>query len=226
MSPLEAWTDVSVPLRDGMLHWPGDRPVRISADASIARGDEANLTALDLSAHTGTHMDAPRHFLNGAAGIDALAPEVVIGPARVVAIDDPDSVKASELARHEPRSGERLLLRTRNSQRAWWEEAFDRSFVHLDPEAACLVASAGVRLLGIDYLSVGGLERGAETHRALLGGGAWILEGLNLGGVEPGEYELLCLPLRIVGADGAPARALLRDLPQSEHGYEPRRRDG
>lgn len=204
------WIDVSVPVRDGMVHWPGDPPVEIGLRLSIAAGDAANLTKLSVSAHTGTHMDAPRHFIDDGAGIDSMPLEATVGPARLIEIEDPAVVTADELERHGLDGVERLLLRTRNSARRWWEEDFDGGFVHIEPEAAKLIADAGVLAVGVDYLSVGGMKSGAETHRVLLGAGVWIIEGLDLTGVGAGDYELVCLPVRLVGADGAPARALLR----------------
>jgi arylformamidase len=194
-----------------MVHWPGDPEVRITRALSIDAGDDANVSHLDLGAHTGTHMDAPVHFVPGGAGIDAMPPEATIGPARVVAIDDPESVKADELRRNEPQRGERLILRTRNSGRDWSRQQFDPDFVHVAPDGAALLAESRVRTVGVDYLSVGGYRSGgAETHRALLEAGIWIIEGLDLIAVEPGDYELICLPMKIVDSDGAPARALLR----------------
>ncbi len=210
MSAALGWIDVSVPVRDAMVHWPGDPPVEIGRRMSIDRGDVANLTAVSMSAHTGTHMDAPLHFIAVGAAIDEMPLEAVMGEARVLEIADPQAVSADELRRHEPRRGERLLLKTRNSARSWWEEPFDEEFVPIEPAAAELLAEAGVALVGVDYLSVGGMQSGAETHRHLLGAGIWIIEGLALGEVSTGDYELICLPLRLVGADGAPARALLR----------------
>lgn len=204
------WRDVSVPIRDGMVHWPGDPSVEIVRRESIAAGDAANLTAISMSAHTGTHMDAPLHFLDRGEAIDALPLDAAIGPARVIAIEDAEAVRAGELRGHEPRAGERLLLKTANSARRWWEEGFAEGFVHIEPDAAELLAASGVALVGVDYLSVGGMQTGAATHRHLLGAGIWIVEGLDLSTVESGEYELICLPLRLAGADGAPARALLR----------------
>jgi arylformamidase len=204
------WVDVSVPVRDGMVHWPDDPPVRIGLASSIAGGDAANVTEVAMSAHTGTHMDAPRHFLPDGAGIDALPLGVAMGPARVIEISDPDAVTAEELAGHDLATAQRVLLRTRNSDREWWREDFDAGFVHIDPAAAELIAGADVRMVGVDYLSVGGMESGAETHRALLGAGVWIIEGLDLSDVGAGDYDLVCLPLRLMGSDGAPARALLR----------------
>jgi arylformamidase len=204
------WRDVSVPLRDAMVHWPGDPPVEISRRLSLEAGDPSNLTALSISAHTGTHMDAPLHFIADGDAIDQLPTAAMIGPARVIEISDPEAVGADELRAHRPRRGERLLLRTRNSERRWWEQDFDPGFVHIEPAAAGVLADAGVALVGVDYLSVGGEQDGAETHRHLLGAGIWIIEGLELTAIAAGDYELICLPLRIVGSDGAPARALLR----------------
>jgi arylformamidase len=193
-----------------MLHWPGDGAVRVERTQSMDDGAQANLSRVEMSAHTGTHMDAPLHFIADGAPIDSMPLETTVGPARVIEIEDAEAVRAEELSRHELRRGERLLLKTRNSSRPWADEEFREDFVHIEPEAAELIAGAGVRLVGVDYLSVGGMESGRQTHQALLGAGVWIIEGLYLSGVEPGDYELLCLPLRLMGAEGAPARALLR----------------
>lgn len=209
-APAKGWIDVSVPIRDGMIHWPGDPPVKVELAESIAKGDPANVTHLDLGAHTGTHVDAPRHFVEEGADIDSMPLAAGIGCARVVEIFDPEKVGEEELGRHQPRQGERLILKTRNSERRWADEPFDEGFVHLAPGAARLIADRGVRTVGVDYLSVGGLEDGEETHRALLSAGVWLIEGLDLAAVEPGDYELLCLPIRLAGAEGAPARAYLR----------------
>jgi arylformamidase len=204
------WIDISVPVRAGMLHWPDDPPVQIGLSGSIGDGDPANVSRLSMSAHTGTHIDAPRHFSDDGAGIDAMPVEAMVGPATVIEIADPAMVTARELQEHGLEAGGRLLLRTRNSDREWWLDDFDERFVHLEPAAAELIAERGVRTVGVDYLSVGGMEAGREVHLALLEAGAWIIEGLALGGVRSGDYELFCLPLKIVGCDGAPARALLR----------------
>ncbi|MDN5872273.1 MAG: cyclase family protein [Nitrococcus sp.] len=211
------WIDISVPIQDGMVHWPGDPPVRVRQVQAIARGDEANLTQLAMSAHTGTHMDAPIHYLPDAASMDALPFSATIGRARVIAVTTQGTIGPRALESAGIRAGERLLLKTRNSDRIWSEHAFDPEFTALSLEAARYLASRQIRLLGIDYLSVGPFNgEGAEVHRALLGAGIWIIEGLNLGAVDPGHYDLVCLPLRIAGADGAPARALLRPLADNE----------
>ena len=207
------WIDVSVPLRSGMVHWPGDPAVSIELVAAMARGDNADVTAIDIGAHTGTHMDAPSHFVAGGASLDDLDPDVVFGPARVIAISDPVAVTEAELERHDIQRGERLLFRTSNSERCWSTDDFVEDFVYVSEDAAALLAAREVRLVGIDYLSVGGFHvDGAAIHRRLLGAGVWIIEGLNLRGVTPGRYELICLPLRLAGAEGGPARVMLRAM--------------
>lgn len=208
-----SWIDVSVPIVNGMLHWPDNPPVSLQRTHDIARGDTANVSALSLGVHTGTHLDAPLHFMADGADIGALDPRVGIGPARVVAITDPESVRRAELEPLRPESGERLLLKTRNSSRIWYEEPFRRDFVYVRADAARYLAARGVTLVGVDYLSVGGFSiDGEATHRALLEAGIVIVEGLDLGGVDPGRYELVCLPLRLIGSDGSPARALRRPM--------------
>jgi arylformamidase len=215
------WIDVSVPLTSGMLTWPGDPPVRVTRALDQERGDPCTLSHLDLGAHTGTHMDAPLHYLRGGASIDTMPLDATVGPARVIAIADPVSVTAAELEMHALGRGERVLFKTRNSARRWVAEPFDETFVYISHGAALHLAERGVRTVGVDYLSVGGFHHDDETtHRALLGAGIWVIEGLDLSLVEPGDYEMICLPLRVAGADGAPARALLRPL-AGANGKEP-----
>ena len=207
------WIDVSVPVRSGMVHWPGDPEIAVERIHSIADGDMANVSKLEMCAHTGTHMDAPLHFVEGGAGIDSMPLEEMIGPARVIEIADPAVIAAAELAEHSIGAGERILLKTANSPTAWRAEGFQEEFVHLATESAELLAGVGVALVGVDYLSVAGYERNErEVHRALLEAGVWLLEGLDLTDVGAGDYELACLPMRLVGSDGAPARALVRPL--------------
>jgi arylformamidase len=208
---MNGWIDISTPLRTGMTVWPGDDPPRMERAQSFERGDAYNLTRLAISAHTGTHVDAPLHFLPGGLPIDAMPPEAMCGPARVVRVEG-DQIRAADVP-DDLGPGARALFRTRNSDRDLFAGTFFEDYVFLARDAAEKLARAGALLAGIDALSVSGFhEDPAETHRVLLGAGVWILEGLCLRGVEPGEYELLCLPLRIEGADGAPARALIRPL--------------
>jgi len=207
------WIDVSVPLANGMVHWPGDPAFRRTEPRRLDRGDNCTLSHLDLGAHTGTHMDAPAHFVRGGRTIDELPLDAVAGRARVIAIRSTHSIEPAELAGYRIRRGERLLFRTRNSRRCWGTDAFVKDFVHISPAAAAWLAGRGVRMVGVDYLSVGqygGGGAGRDTHLALLGAGIWIVEGLNLEGVKPGAVDFVCLPLKLVGAEGAPARAILR----------------
>jgi arylformamidase len=207
------WIDISVPLRTGIAVWPGDPVVRIHRSLTIEGGDVVNQTDLAMSAHTGTHMDAPVHFIADGMSLDELPFDAVIGPARVIGIEDPGVITVDELQQHEIGTGERILFRTVNSERCWKREGFVEDFVYIAADAARLLAERRIRAVGIDYLSVGGFFNDMEeTHKALLGAGIWIIEGLDLSAVEPGEYELICLPIKIAAGDGAPARAVLRRL--------------
>jgi arylformamidase len=192
--------DISVPLREGMVTYPGDPVVRIERAESIAAGDSVNLTRMDFGLHSGTHVDAPVHFLEGAAGIDAVPLDALVGPCEVVDLPNlsPESLQLV------PEHAERVLFKTPNSE-LWARDEFVDDFVRLDGDGARLLVERGIRLVGIDYLSIGD----EAAHRTLLAAGVVPVEGLDLRGVEPGGYELVCLPLRVVGADGAPARAIL-----------------
>jgi len=218
----DGWIDVSMGLRAGMVHWPGDPPVEIERVRDLAWGDPANLSRLDMGAHSGTHVDAPVHFIPGAAGVDTMPLDTTVGSARVAEIDDPTAVTAEALQTLDVHEGERLLLKTRNSRRGGeGREGFREDFVHLAPEAASWLAGRRPRCIGIDALSVAGFGKDpAAAHRPLLQAGVWIIEGLDLSGVAPGRYELVCLPLRVEGGDGAPARAMLRAREAPEGGKE------
>jgi arylformamidase len=208
------WIDITVPLHSGMVHWPGDPPVVIRRISSIEEGARSNVSLLRMSAHTGTHVDAPLHFLRGGRPMDAMPVEALIGPARVIAIRHPERVTVEELEGRGIRRGERILLKTRGSAERWKRDAFDPNYVYIPQEAARFLVQRGVRVVGVDYLSVGGYRKDSlETHQTLLKAGIWIVEGLNLAGVGEGRYDFICLPLRIAGGDGAPARALIRPRP-------------
>ncbi len=205
--------DVSVSLSSDLPVWPGDPDVAVEPAARIARGDVCNVSRLALSSHTGTHVDAPWHFVDGAAKLDEIPPQRWIGPCFVARV--PEDARRVELAHMEaagiPPGTERLLLRTANSAR--WRPGkltFDEHYVALSPVAARWVVERGIGLVGIDYLSIEAFDDLAhETHLTLLGNGVLIVEGLNLGAIEPGPYTLLCLPLPLAGGDGAPAHVLL-----------------
>ena len=206
--------DVSVSIRDGMPHWPENPAIRVERVLDLEHGDVATVSKISLGVHTGTHMDAPSHFLRGTPGIDEMPFDATIGRARVIQIRDPKLVQVRELEKAEIRRGERILLRTRNSPGAWEADHFVEDFVHLSTEAAQWLAQRGIMTLGVDYLSVGGFldDTGESVHHALLGAGIWIIEGLNLSSVPAGPCDLICLPLKLFGADGAPARAIVRPL--------------
>jgi len=209
---MQKWIDISIPLRTGMIHWPGDPEPILERMLEIDRGDVANVTFLKMCAHTGTHMDAGIHFVPGTTTIDQFPLETGIGPARVLEFaSDVRAIGPKELAVHQIASGERLLLKTGNSAGRWFEQEFNPRSAFLSAEGAAYLVSQGIRLVGIDSLSIGAYEGdGVETHRLLLKAGVWIAEGLDLSRVAGGDYDLICLPLLLAGADGAPARALLR----------------
>jgi arylformamidase len=198
--------DVSIPIRTRMPIYPANAGVALRRIDAIADGAVANVSAVDLGAHTGTHVDAPNHFLDGAGGVETVALEPLIGPAVVVDATAVDKTldAAAVAAAGVPTGAERVLFRTRNSQ-LWEQEEFNEDFVSFDASGARALLDAGVRLVGIDYLSIG--DPGA--HRALLGADVAVVEGLDLRAVEPGPYQLVCLPLKLVGSDGGPARAVL-----------------
>ena len=204
--------DVSVPLRHDGLVYPGNPPISITPVQSIAAGGTANVSRIDLGSHTGTHVDAPLHFIDGAAGVDELPLDVLIGPARLIAFgDDVLVVDEAALRRHDLTGVTRLLIRTRNS--AWLASGsaeFHPDFTHVAPDAAEYLVSIGVRLVGVDYLSVEQFHSPHHrTHKTLLSNRVVIVEGLMLSDPPPGDYDLYCLPMLLAGLDGAPARAVL-----------------
>jgi len=207
--PTPRWFDVSVPLRDGLLPWPGDPPFRRTPLSDMERGDVCTVSMLSMSAHAGTHLDAPLHFLPRGRSVDRWPLDATVGPARVIAIRNPRIVDVDELRPHRIRKGERVLLKTRNSGRKR-PGMFFKDYVSVSPAAARYLAARSLRAVGIDGPSIGPFEDGAETHRVLLGAGIWIVEWLDLRRIPAGPCDLICLPLRVVGGDGAPARAILR----------------
>jgi len=211
MSKANDWIDVSVPIHNGMHTWPGDPPLYITTHVSTKKGDVCNVSAIYTSSHMGTHMDAPLHFLDGAKSMDALPWDAVIGPARLVEIKDKTAIKPAELKKLKPQAGERLLFKTPNSARSWRKETFDKDFVYIAKEGAQYLVDCGVKTVGVDYLSVGGFYKdGIPTHHILLGAEVWIIEGLDFSKVKPGNYDLICLPIKFQNGDGAPARCLIR----------------
>src|SRR5215467_5955405 len=204
------WVDVTVPIRQEMVHYPGDPGVELRVTKHLDRGDPATVSQLSLGVHTGTHVDAPVHFIAGAPGVDEFSIDAMIGPARVIEILDKEICTAQDLAAYDIRAGERILLRTNNSSRCWNVDTFVEDYAHLDTSAARMLAERRVRMVGIDYLSIGRGNEGPEVHRILLGAGIVIIEGLDLSRVDAGLYDVVCLPLKIPGGDGAPARVAVR----------------
>lgn len=208
--------DVSLPVSEQLVTWPGDPRPELERIATL-QAQGINLTRLACSAHTGTHVDAPNHLIAGGATVEALPLDVLIGPAYVIALPDVRRITSQILAGLDwPADARRVLFKTDNS-RLWagpGADAFQPDFVAITPDAARWLVARGVRLVGVDYLSVESYQaQGADpypTHRILLSAGVVIVEGLNLAEVPAGAYELLCLPLKLVGADGAPARVILR----------------
>ncbi|MBE0656558.1 MAG: cyclase family protein [Bryobacteraceae bacterium] len=206
------WIDVTRPVEAGMAVWPGDDAPVIEQILFMDRGDICNLSKMAMSVHVGTHMDAPRHFINDGVSMDALPLDAVMGEARVVEIHDPVAIRPEELP-DDISAGERILFKTRNSNELWSKPGFQEDFVYISREAAQILAAKGVRTVGVDYLSIGGFHTDmVETHEAILGAGIWAIEGLDLSQVEPGRYEMACLPMKLTGSDGAPARVALRRL--------------
>lgn len=203
--------DVSRPIFSGMAIYPRNPPVEISPARSIARGDSSNVSALALGSHTGTHVDAPLHMAEGGAGVDEVPLDALIGPALVVRIaDDVRAIGPLEVDGLDIGAGARVLFRTRNSARFAETGRFEEDFTYLAPEGAAALVGRGVVAVGIDALSVEQYHAGHHrAHDTLLQNGVAIIEGLALERVEPGQYELVCLPLRIRHGDGAPARVVL-----------------
>ena len=193
--------------------WPGNAGVAMRRVEAIADGAVANVSAVDLGAHTGTHVDAPVHFVNGAAGVDTLPLDVLVGPALLIHLPAVSSVSAADLeAANIPAATRRLLIKTRNS--TYWANGdtnFHTEFAGVLVDAAQWLVAHHVALVGVDYLSVAPWKQGTPTHRAVLEAGVVIVEGLNLSTIDPGVHNFVCLPLKIVGCDGAPARAIITE---------------
>jgi arylformamidase len=202
--------DISVPIRSGGLVYPGNPEIDITLQQAVSKGASANVSLIKFGSHTATHADASRHFFDDGQPVDQIPLERLIGPALVVRFDDKlGAVGAAELREHDLRGHRRVLLRTRNSALLSQKE-FVRDYTYLAPDGAQYLVDNGVELVGIDYLSIEQFHSGHhKSHRTLLGHSVVIVEGLDLSLPPAGVYEFICLPLRIEGCDGAPARAVL-----------------
>jgi arylformamidase len=204
--------DVTVPIKNFMPVWPGDPQVENRLVSSIEKGEEANVTNIQMSAHTGTHIDAPKHYIKSGTAIEGLSLTTLLGEVEVVEIDfrnsQIDALTLIKVNRNE--WSQRVLFKTNNSNlRLLEKDYFNQNFTALLPDAAEYLVQKGVKLVGIDYLSIAPFENGSDTHIILLENDVVVLEGLNLADISPGIYELIALPILLEGADGSPARVLL-----------------
>lgn len=206
--------DISVGITPDMPVWPGDPSVVLERVSSIDNGAEANISHFSAGVHVGTHIDAPAHFLQEGQTVEHLSIRTLLGRAYVIDLSEADRLTEGILqsAGIPPRT-KRLLLKTRNSE-LWQDHShpFDRDYIAVEPDGAEWLVQRGVRLIGVDYLSVAPYQDPVPTHRILLQAGVVIVEGLNLSDVRQGRYNLYCLPMKLVGAEGAPARAILTGL--------------
>lgn len=203
--------DVTVPLSTAVPTFPGDPPFALEPTHSIEGGEPYNVTRLVFGAHSGTHVDAPSHFIAGGGTVDELPLEILIGKARVLDLRGREAIDRADLEALDLRDDLRILFKTRMSGQLRNGTPFQPDFVYLTPEGARYLVDAGIKLVGIDYLSIEKFgSRDFAAHHALLGAGVVVLEGLDLTAAEAGDYDMTCLPLPVVGGDGAPARVVLR----------------
>ena len=215
----KGWYDISVPLKQGMVYFPTDPvPPKIYRMTDRNLGAKVMMSMLEIISHTGTHIDAPLHFIADGSTISDMPLDATVGHCLVIEIKDRDSIKAAELKKHTIEKGERVLFKTRNSAVSpplYEAEKFTDDYCYLDDDAADYLAEIGVRLVGIDFITIGSYKRPEninKTHSTLLGAGIYVLEDCALAGVPAGEYELLCLPLFMYKGDAGPCRAILRPL--------------
>ncbi|MEI6056578.1 MAG: cyclase family protein [Lentisphaerota bacterium] len=206
--------DISLPISNDLFVWPGDPSVSLIQAKSISKGDQCNVSQLQMGVHTGTHIDAPYHFINDGARVESIPMETFIGTCLVIEVDSKTLVEKQDLLKYKIGEHSRILLKTRNTD-LWANnvKSFDRNFVALAIDAAQYLIEMNILLVGIDYLSIESFHSANNpVHKLLLKNNITILEGLNLSKIKPGVYELICLPLKLQGCEGSPARVLLREL--------------
>ncbi len=204
------WIDISTTLSQELVVWPGDPKIEIKKISTVS-SDGYNLTTLSLSAHSGTHLDAPLHYFENGLAIDEIALERLMGRVIVIETDVP-VIKGDVLDSYQIRDNDKIFFKTKNSDVEWTMLPFLEDYVYLDESAADHLIEQGVSMVGIDYLSIAHPHQGETVHKMLLGSEILILEGLLLSGVPGGIYEMICMPLKIKGADGGPVRVLLRGI--------------
>ena len=205
--------DISLTISEDFPTWPGDPPIKLKMISQIDKGDLANVTHLSAPVHMGTHVDAPDHFLNNGNTVEDIPLDYLVGPVLVLEVPSPEVITAGDLdALKIPEGTRRIIFKTSNSE--YWkgeQHTFQKNFVALGSDAAARLVELGLNVVGVDYLSVAAYNDPVPTHKILLEAGVLIIEGLDLSRVSAGEYKLYCLPLKIAGSDGAPARVLLED---------------
>lgn len=211
------WLDVTYPIFEGSVGWPGQPPIKFEPLSHIHCGDQARVTVAHFSVHSNTHMDAPNHFMAEGIDISQFPIEVGMGPTRIAHVHPEKEITPADIEAYEKRTrpieaGERIVFRSQNSDRFWPSEPFDYAYIGIGPEAAEWLAKRKVMLAGVDYLSVGQYDTTPLTHRSLLTANIWIIEGLDLRKIEEGDYEMICLPLKLTGCDGSPIRVLLKPV--------------
>lgn len=205
--------DISLPISNDLPVWPGDPSVSLMMTSSILKGDQCNITKIQMGAHAGTHIDAPYHFLKDGATIGTIPIETFIGSCFVVELDAEVLIEKKDFQKYNLNGHSRILIKTRNSE-LWANNisSFDTNYVSLGIDAAQYLVEMKTILVGIDYLSIESFQSdGCPVHKLLLKNNITVLEGLNLSGVKAGVYELICMPLKLQGCEGAPARVLLRE---------------
>ena len=209
--PEKQWIDVSATISGGMVRWPTDPAVKIyKAETIGVNGAVANVTGIDTTAHVGTHIDAPLHFIAGGADVASVDLNALIGPAKVFHIRNGKEINLAEIERFGIEKGDRVLFRTDNSDTDWEHKPFIEDYVYLATDAAKFLVDRGIQCIGVDYLSLGSKENDPEVHMLMLSVPIIIIEGLKLGSVAAGAYDMICLPLKIQGSDGGPSRVILR----------------
>ncbi len=211
------WIDISYPLSRDMLYWPGD-PITPHIDwlyhPDKGQGRPITMAQLNINVHNGTHIDAPRHFYPDGTSIDEMPLDAIIGPARIIEIKDKGSVKPEELEAYNIQPGERILFKTINSS-YYKLDKFVEDYVHVSTEAAHFLRDKKISVVGLDYFAIGSYldpQNLLEVHKTFLDNGIWILETIDLSDVKAGNYEIICLPIRLTQGDAAPARAIVRPL--------------
>jgi arylformamidase len=225
--PKSAWIDITLPLNDKIPIPPATPPqpgqppppeskilpATVYRFFDVDKGDKVTMSRVEISSHDGTHIDAPLHFIPGGTTIDSMPIETTVGPCRVIEIKDDKSVTVKELEPYKIRAGERILFKTKNSPGVYAVRQYAGKFVTISLEAAKYLAKRKIRLIGIDYISIASaetMENVGNVHKTFLSKGIFILEALNLAGVKPGNYDMMCLPLRIEKGDAGPCRVVIR----------------